>query len=29
MSRTKEVEVKIDGKEWEEAIEKAYKNVSK
>jgi len=29
MSRTKEFEIKVEGKEWEEAIEKAYNKASK
>ena len=29
MSKTKDIEIKIEGKEWEEAIDKAYKKASK
>lgn len=29
MSRTKEFEIKVEGKEWEEALDKAYKKASK
>ena len=25
MSKTKDIEIKVEGKEWEEAVEKAYK----
>ena len=29
MSKTKEIEIKVEGKEWEEALDKAYKKASK
>ena len=29
MSKTKEIEIKIEGKEWEEALDKAFKKANK
>ena len=29
MSKTKEIEVKVEGKEWEEAMDKAFKKANK